>query len=424
MIDIDKIFRILNKKPFPIILNNIFKKHNFEIRFVGGCIRDAILGLEEIHDIDFASNAKPEEMQDILEKNNVYYYNSGIKHGTITAVFEKISYEITTLRKDLNHDGRHAEVSFDASWEEDAKRRDFTFNAFYLDFNKNFYDYFNGLDDLLKKKIRFIGSIEDRIKEDYLRILRAVRFFNRYCDYGLEDNSTNCFFIRKLANKINNLSGERIFSEILKIFTDTKNQKNINNLNYFNSLNLVEFIFLEKKIIKFEIFNFLNQNLLFEKITGQIKISLFLRENNFNIENLKKRWSLSNKDFLHFKKIKNFSYNFDDFLKNPKKYFFLNYEIILEMIIIICFENILTTNFNVFYDLINFEIFSDTKKNNSLLFFVENIHKIQKPQFPITPKNLILIGYEGNNIGKKLKELEGIWLENNCNDKALNDYIN
>ncbi len=94
------------------------------------------------------------------------------------------------------------------------------------------------------------------------------------------------------------------------------------------------------------------------------------------------------------------------------------------MIIIICFENILTTNFNVFYDLINFEIFGDTKKNNSLLFFVENIHKIQKPQFPITPKNLILIGYEGNNIGKKLKELEGIWLENNCNDKALNDYIN
>lgn len=424
MIDIEKIFRILNKKPFPIILNNIFKKHNFEIRFVGGCIRDAILGLEEIHDIDFASNAKPEEMQDILEKNNVYYYNSGIKHGTITAVFEKISYEITTLRKDLNHDGRHAEVLFDASWEEDAKRRDFTFNAFYLDFNKNFYDYFNGLDDLLKKKIRFIGSIEDRIKEDYLRILRAVRFFNRYCDYGLEDNSTNCFFIRKLANKINNLSGERIFSEILKIFTDTKNQKNINNLNYFNSLNLVEFIFLEKKIIKFEIFNFLNQNLLLKKITGQIKISLFLRENNFNIENLKKRWSLSNKDFLHFKKIKNFSYNFDDFLKNPKKYFFLNYEIILEMIIIICFENILTTNFNVFCDLINFEIFGDTKKNNSLLFFVENIHKIQKPQFPITPKNLILIGYEGNNIGKKLKELEGIWLENNCNDKALNDYIN
>lgn len=424
MIDIEKIFRILNKKPFPIILNNIFKKHNFEIRFVGGCIRDAILGLEEIHDIDFASNAKPEEMQDILEKNNVYYYNSGIKHGTITAVFEKISYEITTLRKDLNHDGRHAEVLFDASWEEDAKRRDFTFNAFYLDFNKNFYDYFNGLDDLLKKKIRFIDSIEDRIKEDYLRILRAVRFFNRYCDYGLEDNSTNCFFIRKLANKINNLSGERIFSEILKIFTDTKNQKNINNLNYFNSLNLVEFIFLEKKIIKFEIFNFLNQNLLLKKITGQIKISLFLRENNFNIENLKKRWSLSNKDFLHFKKIKNFSYNFDDFLKNPKKYFFLNYEIILEMIIIICFENILTTNFNVFYDLINFEIFGDIKKNNSLLFFVENIHKIQKPQFPITAKNLILIGYEGNNIGKKLKELEGIWLENNCNDKALNDYIN
>ena len=148
-----------------------------EIRYVGGCVRK-ILNNEKFDDIDLATNLKPNEVKESLTSNNINFFETGIEHGTITAHIDKKNFEITSLRKDISTDGRHAVVEFTKEWTEDALRRDFTINSIYADKEGNLFDPNDGVKDLENGKIEFIGDPEKRITEDYLRILRYVRFFN------------------------------------------------------------------------------------------------------------------------------------------------------------------------------------------------------------------------------------------------------
>ena len=150
-----------------------------EIRYVGGCVRK-IINKEEIDDIDLATNLNPQEVIYVLKKNNINFYETGIEHGTITVVIEDYKFEITSLREDVNTDGRHAEVKFSIDWKKDASRRDLTINSIYADVNGNLFDPFNGKNDLKNGYVKFIGDADLRIKEDYLRILRYIRFFSIY----------------------------------------------------------------------------------------------------------------------------------------------------------------------------------------------------------------------------------------------------
>ena len=120
---------------------------NAELRFVGGCVRKLISG-EKVDDIDLSTNLKPENVIEVLKKNKINFYETGIEHGTITAVINKRSFEITTLRKDIKTDGRHAQVEYTDNWLEDASRRDFTINSIYSDLDGNLFDPFNGRKDL------------------------------------------------------------------------------------------------------------------------------------------------------------------------------------------------------------------------------------------------------------------------------------
>ncbi len=174
-------FENLNKKTNIEKIFNLFSNFSetSEIRYVGGSIRK-IINKEKVDDIDLATNITPKIVCEILRKNNISFYESGIEHGTITAKVDDYKFEITTLRKDVSTDGRHAEVEFSNDWHEDASRRDFTFNAIYADLHGNLYDPFNGKKDLELGNVRFIGNPEKRIKEDYLRILRYIRFFLNY----------------------------------------------------------------------------------------------------------------------------------------------------------------------------------------------------------------------------------------------------
>ena len=151
---------------------------NSEIRYVGGCVRK-IINKEVVDDIDLAVNLKPGEICDALKKNKIKFYESGISHGTITALINNDKFELTSLRKDVDTDGRHAKVEFSNDWKEDASRRDFTINSIYADKEGNLFDPFNGKKDLKNGDVNFIGDSEKRIKEDYLRILRYIRFFFR-----------------------------------------------------------------------------------------------------------------------------------------------------------------------------------------------------------------------------------------------------
>ena len=134
-----------------------FFSSNSEIRYVGGCVRK-IINKEKVDDIDLAVNLNPSEVCECLKNNDIEYYESGILHGTVTAIINKYKFEITSLRKDVDTDGRHAKVEFSKNWKEDASRRDFTFNSIYADIDGNLFDPFDGKKDLENGKIDFIGD--------------------------------------------------------------------------------------------------------------------------------------------------------------------------------------------------------------------------------------------------------------------------
>ena len=184
------------------------------VRFVGGCVRKSISG-ESIDDIDLATILEPNEVKKRLNKENIKVIDTGISHGTVTVIINKKKFEITTLRKDISTDGRHAKVIFTSDWREDALRRDFTINAIYADIQGRIFDPLNGISDLQNGVVKFIGASDDRIQEDYLRILRYFRFFTQYSKTDHKEEVIRS--IKKYINGLNKVSNERIFNELNKI---------------------------------------------------------------------------------------------------------------------------------------------------------------------------------------------------------------
>ncbi|MBS0478846.1 MAG: CCA tRNA nucleotidyltransferase [Proteobacteria bacterium] len=183
-------------------------------RIVGGAVRDTLLGIETA-DIDLATTHAPDRVIDLLETARIKVVPTGIKHGTITAVANDEVYEVTTLRRDLETDGRHATVAFTDDWGEDAARRDFTINALYADpTSGELFDYFGGVDDLTARRVRFIGDPLSRIAEDHLRILRFFRFLARFGDAPDPAGLKAC---ADRANDLMALSRERIANELLRL---------------------------------------------------------------------------------------------------------------------------------------------------------------------------------------------------------------
>ncbi|WP_343346336.1 CCA tRNA nucleotidyltransferase [Sphingomicrobium sp. XHP0239] len=185
------------------------------IRFVGGAVRDSLMG-ETVSDLDCATIFEPARTVGYLEEAGIKAVPTGIAHGTITAVSDGTVVEITTLRADLDTDGRHAEVGFTTDWEEDAARRDFTINALYADpLTGEIFDYHGGLEDIDTGTVRFIGDAEARIREDHLRILRFFRFHARF---GTGDpDAEGLEACAALADTMKSLSRERIADEVLKL---------------------------------------------------------------------------------------------------------------------------------------------------------------------------------------------------------------
>jgi poly(A) polymerase len=184
------------------------------VRFVGGCVRDALLG-RPVKDIDIATDAPPERVIELLEAAEIKAVPTGIEHGTVTAVVGGQPFEITTLRRDIETDGRHATVEFTDDWVADAARRDLTINALSLAPDGTLYDPFDGEADLHAGRIRFVGDPRRRIEEDVLRLLRWFRF---YAEYGSPppdlDSLAAC---REMAPRLPGLSAERVRAELLRL---------------------------------------------------------------------------------------------------------------------------------------------------------------------------------------------------------------
>ncbi len=183
--------------------------------FVGGCVRDALIGRNG-GDIDIATILVPQEVQAALKQAGIKSIPTGIDHGTVTAVIDGTAFEITTLRKDVETDGRRAVVAFTQDWKEDAQRRDFTVNALFANEAGEIFDPLHqGLNDLATKTLRFVGEPAERIAEDYLRILRYFRFAAQL-GWGLNDEAA-LYACRAAASHIERLSKERVTQEMLKL---------------------------------------------------------------------------------------------------------------------------------------------------------------------------------------------------------------
>jgi tRNA nucleotidyltransferase/poly(A) polymerase len=189
-------------------------REGFEARAVGGAVRNTLLG-RPVSDIDFATTARPEDTIRLAQAAGLKTVPTGIEHGTITVIAEAVPFEVTTLRRDVETDGRRAVVAFGSDWAEDARRRDFTMNALYADASGRIHDPLGGLPDALSGKVRFIGDPRQRIREDYLRILRFFRFSAQYGD-GVLDAEGFAACLRERAG-ILSLSRERIRAELLKL---------------------------------------------------------------------------------------------------------------------------------------------------------------------------------------------------------------
>jgi len=373
---------------------------------VGGCVRKALCG-EFIDDIDLATSLEPEEVKQKLASKNIKVIDVGISHGTVTAILNNKKFEITTLRKDLSTDGRHANVEFMLDWEADASRRDFTINAIYADIEGRIFDPLNGKLDLKKGIVKFIGSPEERIQEDYLRILRYFRFF---IEYSLVDHDQSVIkSIKKNINGLNKISNERIFDELKKILKSKK----LNNL--FSNNHLSEIIlsifpqFQHHKRLKIK--NSLEKKLANQYDTCLILAILILDGSN-EYEYFCYKFKVSNNIK---KRLKNINDNYEN-LKNKK---FYSEENIKRLIYLFSKKDVI--------DLLLFsacEIGKDEKINISEL--INNVNTSKIPKFPISGNDLKKYGYKsGEELGKKLKFLEDKWIDNNfvIDNKTVEKYL-
>ena len=366
-----------------------------EIRYVGGCVRK-ILNDEKTDDIDLATNLTPDQVKQCLDKNQIKFFETGIEHGTITAVIDDQNFEITTLRKDVKTDGRHAVVEYTTNWKEDSLRRDFSINSIYSDLDGNLYDPNSGHKDLNVGIIKFIGDPETRIKEDYLRIIRYLRFYTEYSKIDHEINIIK--IIKKNIEGLGKISKERQFNElkkILKLDNFLKLFKNRTSCELFSLIfpQLKNFKKLSKlskpqeKILKNKSLNFV--------------ISFLVIDETDNSDYFVYKYNLPNelKDKINF--LKNNSLNKDSTKIFNKK----------DLQKIFYYEGKSST-----IDLIDFNLlyFKQSKKLSELKTYFE---KLDKPEFPIKAQ-LLINDYglkEGRELGQKLKNLEMKWIENNFN---------
>jgi len=374
-------------------LASILLNKGDEIRLVGGCVRNFLMN-NPITDFDLACKYTPKQTMEILQKAKIKVIPTGIEHGTVTAIINHIPFEITTLRKDVLTFGRHAKVEFTDDYLEDAKRRDFTINAVYLDFDGNIYDYFNGIKDIKTGVIRFIGNAEERIQEDYLRILRFFRF---YCHYGFVLDKEGLEACVKYKKNINRLSGERIKTEILKILKapcPAKTLKIMQDNGILQQItNNIEFNFE-----KLSLFCSIRAKLNFQKYKI-FSLALLLKEREKYKEDLnyfKKRWKLSNKESKTLLFL--LTNNITKFTDQELKQFLFEFDDKEKIINLFILDYVLNKNVNK--DSIDFL--------NKTITFIQNY---QIPKLSITGKDLKNIGIkQGKELGEMLKKAKEIFI--------------
>ncbi len=387
-------FPFYKNKEIQFVFNKLqegYPKDTIAARFVGGCVRK-YLSNDEIDDIDIATILSSEEIKEKFKNTNFKVIDTGITHGTVTLVSKKFNLELTTLRKDLKTDGRHAEVEYIDNWQLDSERRDFTINAIYLDINGKIFDPQGGKTDLKNNIVKFIGDPQKRIEEDYLRIIRFIRFKIIY-NSKIEQNTLNA--IKLNLTGIKKISKERILVELYKIL-DLNNFINLNEnteLKEIFSLIFPEFKNLKRLERLIKIFDNLQVN-------RRLLLAILLIDDKDTHEYFSHKYNISNdiKESLNSfaKNFKLIRENKDFFNKDLEKNIYL-------------YDKDYLINLNILQYVIDLKFkykdFSETLKK---------ILKSKTHKLSIDGRYLIKNGMkQGSAVGKVLKEIEVEWLKNN-----------
>ena len=382
----DKDLKFIFKK-----LQDGIPKDKIAARFVGGCVRKYLLN-EKIDDIDIATILTTDQIKEKFKDTNIKVIDTGVKHGTVTIVSEDHKVELTTLRKDIKTDGRHAEVEYTDNWHKDSERRDFTINAIYMDIDGKLFDPQMGSVDLKNRNIKFIGDPQKRIEEDYLRIVRFIRFKVMY-DIVVE--STYSKTIKQNLDGIKKISKERILIELTKILS-LKNFLTINqnsNLKEIFSTIFPEFLYLNR-------LERLKKVYQYSEVNVDILLAVMLIDEKDNHEYFIHKYNASNQTKENLEKFNKNLIN----LKNDKDFFDKN-----------LIRNVYLNGKNhlIALNLINFSINSKVRVND-FSKILKNILKIKVPIFPIDGEALKQKGMqEGQTLGNVLKTLEKDWINNN-----------
>ena len=352
-----------------------------DFRFVGGCVRDAILGLK-VADIDIASRLYPEENKVFFESKGIKTVPTGIAHGTLTVVINRKPFEITSLRRDVQPMGRHAVIEYSQSYEEDAQRRDFTFNALYLSLDgSTLMDPYHGVQDLEQGLVRFIGQAEQRILEDHLRILRYFRFLSRFGRGQVDPEAIQA--CRQNAGLLASLSRERVAQEFLKLLATPTPVPTLrlmaealpDFMDKFNNINLLD--------------NFLNAEVM-DEVDPYLRLMLILGSSISAID-LKGLLNLSNRQYdrlVHLRQLM-------DMKADPKAY------------------PSLLLDFGK-PALIDYICYLIACKKTEYKDLIQKIMDFNVPVFPVKGSDLMDLGLaSGTQIGKILHELRVEWINSN-----------
>ncbi|MDG2416904.1 MAG: CCA tRNA nucleotidyltransferase [Pelagibacterales bacterium] len=370
--------------------------NNQGIYLVGGCIRDTLSG-KEVTDIDFAVDIDPEEVVKILTNNNIKFYDIGINYGTVTAVIDSKNVEITSLREDIETDGRHAKVKYTSDIKADSLRRDFTINAIYANRDGELFDFHNGLEDIENRRLKFIGSASDRVKEDYLRILRYFRFYADFSNFDIDADLKKVF--KEGSQNLSKISKERIWTELKKIINHNNSFKSLSMMNEANILTEIsDDISVTKDYLKISHI----ENKINKPINNLLKLSILLESSEHNANNFIEQFPISNEEADNLRTFTNLDLSIKSYLsikESRAKLYRLGVE--------------------KFQDFVILNWIKDSNQKNDLNW--HTLHEVAKnfeqPKFSFGANDIIRMGIEeGPLVGKILSELEEWWIDSDFID--------